>query len=186
MKKKKKKIILLTSLIASIALVFAVFFVWMFSSKETVEDTYSKYIKVLNENDVSLVIYGDEVKFREGVNYKIIDEIDKTSFNGDEFLVMNDRLSNAPLDDEDYTEIKDLISNGVTFIYIGESKLETFKQKGFIGSYGEDDLEFVISAFSTRVSFGPWDRSMEEDFKKYNEILGESIVYTIVYELRNR
>ena len=191
MSTKKKKIILLTSLIASIALVIIVCFVSMggiFHKQELGEDTYSKEIKILNENNVSLVIYGDEVKFRDGVKYENIDEINKSSFKGDEFLVMNDRSSNASLDDNDYIEIKELVSNGVTFIYIGNLKIDTFKEKGFIDdNFSKDCLQFIMSAFSTAAtSSGPWDYNSEEAFKINDELLGEVIVSSVVDELKEQ
>ena len=189
MSKKKKKIILLVSLIVSIALVFAIVFKLMFSGSGTFEDTYSSNIKIMNEHNVSLVIYGDEITFRDGVKYKTINEISKPSFNGNEYLVINDRSSNTALDDEDYTEIKELISSGVTFIYIGGtegSKLETFKEKGFFSTDNINFLGFRVSAISFEVTTGIWSYKTEEAFKKNDEFLGEQIVSSVVSELRKK
>ena len=185
MKKKKKKIILVTSFIVSIVLVLTVFFVWMFSGDDSVEeDSYSKNIRILNENNVSLVIYGDEIKFRDGVKYKNVSEINESSFNGNEFLVLNDLSSNALLDDEDYTEIKELVSNGVTFMYYGMSKFDAFQEKGFFNySIDQKYLAFTMSAYSSKAtSFLLWDKELEESFKEDDEVLGEDIVFSIVYD----
>ncbi len=186
-KKNKKKIILLISCIVSIVLVFTVFNIWMSYKNDLIEDDYSKDIRILNENNVSLVIYGNEVKFREGVKYENIGEINKSSFKGDEFLVMNDLYSNASLDDEDFSEIKELVSNGVTFMYYGDSKFDVFKEKGFLTDQIDNGkyIGFTMRAFSTKATlYHGWSKEEEEAYKEYDEALGESIISSIVYELK--
>ena len=189
---KKKKIILLASFIASISLVFIIVIAWMFfPSNNSAEDQYSLDIRIMNEHNVSLIIYGDEVKFRDGVKYKNITEINESffTFDGNEFFVINDRSSNASLDDEDYIEIKDLVSNGVTFMYIAGtsgSKLDIFKEKGFIrDNFNKDYLGFTMSAYSSKFgNEGVWTTDSEEAYKIDEEGLGESIVSNVVYELQ--
>ena len=189
-KKSKKKIILLTSFIASIALVFVIVIACMFSGNKATEDQYSIDIRIMNEHNASLVIYGDEVSFRNEVKYKNITEINESffTFDGNEFFVINDRSSNASLDDEDYIEIKDLISNGVTFMYIAGtsgSKLDIFKEKGFINDkFPKDKLGFVISARNFKVGTGLWSYDAEEAYKINDELLGSSIVGSIARELQ--
>ena len=194
MNKKKKLIIILTSIsffvVGILIFVICLSNMSLFTNKHLGEDTYSKYIKILNKYNTSLVIYGDEVEFRDGLKYKNIVEIDKSSFEkkGDEFLIINDRLSNASLVDEDYTKIKELVSNGITFIYIGGSKLNIFKEKGFLDEdYPNDVLEFSMSAFSSKATcYGPWSYESEEAFKINDELLGESVVFDVVDELARK
>lgn len=179
----KKRIIILVSAIALIIVVFLVLFMDGCTNNKSGEDTYSKNIKIMNENGVSLVIYGDEINFRDGVEYDTISEINKSSFEGNEFLVINDRTSNVVLNDEDYTEIKELVSNGVTFMYIGGSKLATFKEKEFFTNTN-NYLGFTMSAISCKVTHGIWSNVEEEAFKVNDELLGSIIVGNVVKELK--
>ena len=88
-------------------------------------DTYDKNIVIVNENFPSdIVIYGEEIKFREELKYRNIDKIDEANMIQDSyefrFLVINDRLGNVVLTKEDAALILELITDG------GEQKLGIF------------------------------------------------------------
>lgn len=137
----------------------------------------------MNEQNVTLLIYGDSIDFKDGVQYDNISEIDKTNFRGDEFLVINDRNSNVLLSDDDYVELKELIATGVTLMYFGDSKLDEFKDNGFYSSYN-DCLGFYINAIDYTVIFGLWSIKDEEIYKTNKKLLGQTVVETVVYELK--
>ena len=180
----KKSIIILISALALVIIICFMFFTNGCINRTYDGDSYDKNIKIMNDNNVSLVIYGDEITFRDGVNYKYINGIDKSSFSGNEFLVVNDRSSNVVLDEEDYIEIKELVSKGVTFMYIGSSKLNTFKEKGFITDQVDNYLGFTLSPTPSASSYGLWSTSHEETFKINSEYLGSTIVSNIVHQLK--
>ena len=185
---KKRKIIISVSIFVSAILIFATCYLCLglYSNKEQGEDSYSTNIKTINKYNYPIVLYGDEVKFRDGVKYKKSTKISESPFKNNTFLVINDRSSTVSLDDEDYISlVEDFTYCSRTFIYIGGSKLAFFKERGFIGEYNDDCLGFMISTFSSKVTMNIWNSASEEIFKTNDDYLGEKIVSYIASELEN-
>lgn len=176
---------------ALIILVIAVFIGIKFKNATTPgnpdKDGYSANIDYLNEN-VSILVYGTDINFREKLQYETISKMDENSMNKDAdniYLLINDLDAKAELTQSDVTFLKSYAdkNNNFNFFYIGTDKLKLFTESGIFTDFGvqEDEMSFgYVITEGTRMTYsGAWSGTDQEHYEKNEELLGEILADTI-------
>ena len=188
---RKKIFWIIGSIFGSMLLLMISFVSYGYMTMQPTEgDTYDKNIVIVNENFPSdIVIYGEEIKFREELKYRNIDKIDEANMIQDSyefrFLVINDRLGNVVLTKEDAALILELIMQRrlMGFYYIGTEKLNMLKDSGII----QNELSSSACAFCTGYAHGFLKYGIEWLYKndelairQNDEFLGDVLLSHIV------
>lgn len=188
---RKKILWIIGSIFGTMLLLIISFVSYGYMTMQPTEgDTYDKNIVIVNENFPSdIVIYGEEIKFREELKYRNIDKIDEANMIQDSyefrFLVINDRLGNVVLTKEDAALILELIMQRrlMGFYYIGTEKLNMLKDSGII----QNELSSSACAFYTGYVHGFLKYDIEWLYKndelairQNDEFLGDVLLSHIV------
>lgn len=192
---RKKILWVIGSIFGATLLLVISFVAYGYMTMQSLEgDTYDKNIVIVNENFPSdIMIYGEEMKFREKLRYRNIDKIDEGNVIQDSyefrFLVINDRVGNVVLTEEDTSLILELIMQRrlMGFYYIGTEKLNMFQDCGII----QNELSSSACAFCTGYSYGflkygiEWlYKSDELAIKQNDEFLGNALLNHIVSSIQ--
>lgn len=188
---RKKILWVIGSIFGAMLLLISSFVIYGYMTMKSLEgDTYDENIVIVNENFPSdIVIYGEEIKFREKLKYRNIDKIDEKNIIQDSyefsFLVINDRFGNAVLTEEDVALILELIMQRrlMGFYYIGTAKLDIFQDVGII----QNELSSSACAFCTGYTHGFLKYGIEWLYKndelairQNDEFLGDVLLSRIV------
>lgn len=192
---RKKILWIIGSIFGTMLLLIISFVSYGYMTMQPTEgDTYDKNIVIVNENFPSdIVIYGEEIKFREELKYRNIDKIDEANMIQDSyefrFLVINDRLGNVVLTKEDAALILELIMQRrlMGFYYIGTEKLNMLKDSGII----QNELSSSACAFCTGYVHGFLKYDIEWLYKndelairQNDEFLGDVLLSQIVRSIQ--
>ena len=150
-KKSHKKIIIIgaISLISIIALCICIF------SSNSGDDGYDKAIRGLNEEfNADIMVYGDDVEFREEFTYRRIESIDENTLASDsshayKAVYILDESSKNTVIDEEWLLLKSYVEEkGYDMYYIGTQYLDDLQRLGFTAGYYDDEemsLEYIGS-----------------------------------------
>lgn len=159
-------------------------------------DSYDQNIKILNQSyPTQIVLYGDEIKFRDALVYEETDNIESSieSFNKKKYkrmvIIINDLAGNAKLNEGDCLAIKAAIDEGLTDVYyLGIGQFSTLQNAGiWNGSVQSGDLSMVTALYNHTYCFfsGVWtdyDVSMTQNNP---EALGQVLVSQMVRCIRS-
>lgn len=187
---KKKIIISIVSGIILIAGVFLILFKTdILKFKKEGLDTYGENIKFISNQNKKIYVYGEDVSFRDGINYNKISSLNE-ELNNDSFVVINDRQGNLSLSNDDYSKIKTEITKNTTIIYIGSSLLDEFYLQNLISEIPNEEITenghkgVLFNNNKTDQCVGFWTSTEEDLYKTNSELFGEVISSMIVDVLK--
>jgi hypothetical protein len=194
---KKKALIVLGTILGLACLAVGAFFAWtqLFPDTRFV-DSYDQDIIVINKNFPSeILLYGDDIHFREAVKYKKIDDIDDATLKTDKtfkyhFLIVNDLNNNLKITEDDFIRLKKHADeNQLNFYYIGEQYLNVLRELGFYGvAYNDENrsVAYTISPYPPEMYsyVGIWTTNEEAALTINPEILGELLVYSFAHVIK--
>lgn len=173
--------------------------IWYFYpdiSAESIDekDRYDIAIEYLN-NEVSsqLLLYGEDIEFREAVNYTKISAIDEESIKSDAdyvYLIISDLGGKAELNAEMVTLLKEYADKNTSFnfFYIGTDKLKIFTS-GIFEYYGmaEDEMSFgyVVDKGERLTYGGAWSENDHQYLDMNRELLQENILNIIAQIIKS-
>ena len=174
------------AIIAIIAIVIGIFILQFGLFSKPSEDSYDQNIKILNKYPADIMVYGEDINFRESVNYRRINSLSSAdiSSNGFDyiFIIINDRNGTANISDQEYENLLYLVKNeNYNLFYVGKDKFENFKNKGYF-----DMLDLGLAGFGyvagpdRNLVQGDWMESDEIEYAQYNELLGDRMVFFMV------
>lgn len=181
----KKKLIII---IAVIAIIFVAVIVCLstgvFKKKIDVGDTYDENISVINANQVNIYTYKNSVSFRSKITCHVINSLTEIDQETNSFLIIEDRAGTLNLTDDFYASLLGKNSY-LTVIYIGDSKLNTFLEKGFYeNALDSGSKGFMRIGSSNEIIQGFWTNTEEEVFKTNQELIGSVTCSLIVRVLK--
>lgn len=189
----KKIVITVVSLILIAGIAFAAYKLrFVNSGNEAFKDSYDEAIYILNNSHPSRIyVYGDDVHFRDTLNYKNISTLDIAQFEKDAqyeytFLVINDRSGKTPLNDNQCADLKKISDEKhLNVYYIGDKQLDKMKKAGFYRSEYADNY-YSIAYICTPMEpghmalHGVWTTTEEEYIQKNPELLGDILANSFV------
>ncbi len=185
MKKKKVNVICLVIIgILALAILSAIGAIFLrragiinfnFSNEDS-KDGYDIEIEVLNTTvPTTILLYGEDLEFREAVPYKKISEINEDTLTTEtEYtaLIISDCNATASISTEEYQLIREKLENNkFSFYYYGRDKLSNLARNKILSLNGvqKEDLCFGSAVYmGDRIS---WTLYAEEDkaiAEKYN------------------
>lgn len=185
---KKKRIILIIAVIACLILGFEAY---MFYTRiKPIDDTefISETTNYLNkEVDFELLLYGDDIKLYEELEYKKISEINEPNYGLDNdyvYLVINDLSGKYSISEEKVVELVKYADKNpnFNFFYIGENSLDNISNsiENFCLNEGERSFGYVVCE-GDRIQYGGlWGTVENENFLKNKDLLKESLIATII------
>lgn len=194
MKKSKKALKIFLSILGVILIAVISFVIYGFMTMEdSPVDSYGKDIITLNETYPSdIMLYGDDVVFRETLKYRKIDKIDEESLNAEtqyHYLIVNDLSRNAPLTREDIRLISDYVTKKrYTFFYLGTGYGELFVEEGLLDQPMPSSERGFFSGYEYGIQLtlgGGFfsDRDLKE-VEIYPQLLGENLTEIMAYIIR--
>ena len=188
----RKILTIVLIIVATIGFVTASFFIWknLFPHNEFA-DSYDEAIFILNENYPSeILVYGNDVGFREAVKYRAIEALSEEDFNLNtssykyHFLVINDINNDLSISKEDFIRCKKYADeNKLNFYYIGKQYLDLLRELQFYGMGGNEEnrgIAYVISPIGRDSYVGIWTTDDETYLEIRPEILGELLAFSFV------
>ncbi len=184
---KRILIILFALIIIAVFARYIVFYISSRNPEDEGKDTYDYAIEYMQEESVNILLYGNDIAFRKGVNYEIIpnlEELEETNNSVDTYVILNDLDGQLDLSQEDVVWLKDKADKDIhfSFFYIGKDKLELF-QNGTFENFGksEKDMSFGYVIYEgDRMTFkGIWNETDHYYYQKNKELLGENIMERI-------
>lgn len=159
-------------------------------------DTYDQNIRIINEmHPVKVVIYGEDIIFRDELKYVITDQISRDIMRDDEkkyervVLIVNDLKGTTPLLDTDLDTIKYLLDNErFDFYYLGTNNIESIISNGiWAGEITDEDLSVGTALYynSTCYFRGIWTEYDEKMSHEKEENLGMILIMQIVSCLKS-
>lgn len=193
MKQAKKKNTIIIFVLGIILLITAFFGIKMLISKEPEggNDTYDDNIEILNEiHPVKILVYGEELYFRDTLKYEKITSISAEVLELDEnayervVLVINDLNGTVELTEADYETIGTVLKKGgLDFYYYGTSKFDKIREHELCNSEPAEDAVSMTSAlyYKRMANFnGLWTEHDNEIGKRNKENQGMILVANIV------
>ena len=192
---KKVKIIIFGIIAASLIAIIA-FIVYGFTTMEESGLTpYEKDIIILNEKHPSdIMLYGEDISFKDTLNYRKISEISEEELDGDgnwqyHFIIMNDLNGSVALTQEEANLIMSYINEKhYTFFYIGSRHEDIFLESGIL----ERPLGSNCRGFRTGYTYG-WvlncgsqfiDKQDASEYKTNPEALGDWVANRMVFVIK--
>ena len=200
MSKKLRKIL---TILVALLLVFFTFkqngllaMIGNFFIEEDDKDPFVEDIEYIYNGDykVDLIIYGDEVEFREEVEYRRITEITEDSIASDAdyiFLIICDRSGKTAFDIDTLRFLKEYADKNLrfNFEYVGESKMDLYTSGEVFDEYSvsSDDLSFGYIVYEgTRIQHGGvWSQEEERYDDKINQKLMDNVMYFMKNVIKN-
>ena len=169
------------------------FFGFNLSSNKGLDD-YDKDIVILNQTDpVKIIIYGEQIPFRESLNVEYIhnlDNIPNDSNKNKEILVVSDLDDTLTLTNQDIQTIKNKIDSDLNFdfYYLGRQYIQNFIDDGvFFGGISSSDYGVGnVNIENTRSIFtGIWATSDINQTGDNRETLAYLLVRQFVRVLKD-
>lgn len=200
---KKTKLIVICAisliLLVSTAIIFKFFI--LDNNESEKDDSYSLQIDMINDCvNVDVMVYGEEPGFREGFEWRRIDNISKKSLKNDilhvyRWLIIFDYDGAVEMTDDELLLIKDKVEGGsLNMLYIGEKYLDDFKRLGFTEGFdvGECSFGYIgvgnpadIPQQKNHAVHGMWTET-DVELQKYNNELLQEIIVNFIYEYSYR
>ena len=143
----KKRIIFIIGIFIVISII--VILIVLFCGKKDDKDAYDIAISGLKiEFNSDIMVYGEELEFREGFEYRRIDAITEEKLSTDEehgyrAIILYDRNGTISITDEELLLIKEYVEEkAYDMIYIGVNYLDDFERLGFTVRMWDDAYSF--------------------------------------------
>lgn len=139
MQESKKVILTIISFIAILIIAVTIYFKIVEENENEyvwVGDSYDKAVKVLNENfSTDIVLYGEELAFRENVVYRYINALNDELLSTDkeyELIIINDLNGTVNFTDNEIETLKKHVLKGkANLYYLGTEQYNKLKENGF-------------------------------------------------------
>src|SRR5690554_4514493 len=123
-------------IIIAIVVIVCIFLGIKFLSSDSSDDDYSKDIKILNNFQIDIMIYGEDIPFNNNLITRKINSINSLTFsqsNKKQILILSDLNNSLNISDEELLVIKDNMdnNNNFDFYYLGTEKLGRLKELEF-------------------------------------------------------
>lgn len=157
------------------------------------QDDYSRHIKILNNYPIDIIVYGEDIPFRDNLNIRRIDEISKKLLKSSikkQILILSDLDDSMSISDEELLIIKDELENNndFDFYYLGTKELERLKQLGFYKEerpLGDYCLAIVIYEGRREFFTGIWAESDVKATKDNRETMAMLLARQFVRVLKS-
>ncbi len=157
-------------------------------------DGYEKMVQYLKrEENSEIILYGEEIGFRESVEYRKISTIDETNIKSDKdyvYLIINDLNGTISFTEENLKFLKNYADKNLSFnfLYIGNDKMDLFTS-GIFDSYAISDesksFGYMLIGGDRLVTGGTWETTYEQYMEKNKEVLQENILYELVDAIKS-
>ena len=170
-------------LITLLVLICVVTGIYIYQQSDIVDtDSKKTDMDYINSVDLKLLIYGENIKFKDKLEFEKITEISEDVYSYDNdyvFLIINDLNGSYGIDKEKMKELIQYakVNTNFSFFYIGKNSLKIFEECMEDKYFSDDDMFFGYEMWEGAriVSSGIWkDADMQYlEIDEYN--LGTSI-----------
>lgn len=170
-------------LITLLVLICVVTGIYIYQQSDIVDtDSKKTDMEYISSVDLKLLIYGENIKFKDKLEFERITEISEDVYSYDNdyvFLIINDLNGSYGIDKEKMKELIQYakVNTNFSFFYIGKNSLKIFEECMEDKYFSDDDMFFGYEMWEGAriVSSGIWkDADMQYlEIDEYN--LGTSI-----------
>lgn len=188
---KKVGIVLVLLLILGVG----VFGIYRWISSTTPDDGKAQQKEInylMNEVDLSILLYGEGLEFPKGLEYTIIDSLESKNWqleNDYIYLIINDLESSTNFTKEDLTELVAYANNNTNFnfYYIGTDKLPMIDEMVEDSNIGESDMSFgyVMNGGDRIVHLGVWSQNDHQYLDVNPELLSENVYAAVLMNVKS-
>lgn len=178
-----------------IILLLGVFVVYRWKLSITPDDGSAKehMITYLNDEvDFTLLLYGENVDFPDGLKYEKIDSLDNNNWQKDNdyvYLIINDLEGSTMLEKEKYIELLEYAKENTNFnfYYIGTDDLEMINENTIDANIDDEDMSFgfVVYEGNRLIHLGLWTQNDHKHLENNPNLLSENICSGVLLNVKS-
>jgi len=145
-----------------------------------------------NKVDLALLIYGEDIKFPEKLEYEKIDSLDPANWQRDNdyvYLIISDLNGSTTFEEEDYLEMLDYanVNTNFNFYYIGTDSLDMISKNTKNANIDSTDMSFgyVVYEGHRIKHLGVWSERSHKYYEINPDLLGQNIYDAVFMHVKS-
>jgi len=183
------------AIVIILLLIIGSFLIYRFILSITPDDGSALQAKIdyfNNQVDIALLIYGEDIKFPEGLEYEKIDSLDPANWQRDNdyvYLIISDLNGSTTFEKEEYLELVEYadVNTNFNFYYIGTDSLDMISKNTKDCNLDDSDMSFgyIINEGNRLIHYGVWSKNDHQHLENNPTLLGSHIYEMVIMHVKS-